>query len=148
MAGIRQVALAATVQTRAGESSEREWVSEYLEESPLWLARPLRTKSWDVLKPKGVPKQGVEGMRRDGLKAKKLTSLWTLPVEPVITRAHGLTGFRIRLAETGCRCAIPKSPKSWKFSAWRRGGRGTPQGKKFSSLRRLTRQTRSNPFDS
>ena len=36
------------VQTRPGGFSEREWVSEYLEETPLRLTRPSQTKSRDV----------------------------------------------------------------------------------------------------
>ena len=54
-------ALAATVQTRPGGSSEREWVSEYLEESPLRLARPLRTKSWDVSSRRATRRRGSRG---------------------------------------------------------------------------------------
>jgi len=47
--GIRQ-----TGSNQSGRISERGRVSEYLEESPRLLARPLPPKSWDVSRRAGV----------------------------------------------------------------------------------------------
>lgn len=68
-------ALTRTRQTCQGGSGVRERVSEYLEESPRRLARPLPAKSWDVSRLKGVMRNGVSGVQRDSEKERKLPSL-------------------------------------------------------------------------
>lgn len=59
---------------------------------------------------------------------RKLSSLCPLPVEPVNPCARTAAFSPLVLAETGCRCAILKPPKSWKFAARRRGVKGVVAG--------------------
>ena len=42
---------------------EMKRVSEHLEESPVLLARPHPPKSWDTLRPEGIPTRGSKGGR-------------------------------------------------------------------------------------
>ena len=60
-----------------GGNKEGKGVSEYLEESPFRLARPVQTKSCDVLWVERPQRKGV-GVRPGARHEQKLASLWRI----------------------------------------------------------------------
>jgi hypothetical protein len=142
MAGTCCAAFAATVQTRAGGSSEREWVSDEPEESPRRLTRPLRTKSRNVSSPRALRRRGARG--RGGMpdRRRKLPSLCPPPVEPVepVNASKPVrTDRRASALQKTAVGALYTSPESWRFAARRCGGKGDAGGQEAAKSRATTR---------
>jgi len=79
----------------SGRISEVKRVSEYLEESPVLLARPPRPKSWDVLRSEGFPPKGVRG--RGGIPGEKPKAHKSLAgPQRVVAAPRGISDFTVQ----------------------------------------------------